>query len=262
MSTGTAALPPPTPTVEFRGTMTDRLCQAGLGAGALAAVLLIIAGLGNDRTVVSQSFGGVPIVLTSASLITLGAIIAAALLVCALLPYVAARYVGIGLLGLAAAIYGSIVVFARADERFTIGREYEFGPAGRWLAVAYGITCVAIVMSLIGSPRVGRPAQLTTNGDPATGTSGYSITGFVLSLCAIVTAALTATLGVAFSIAGMEDHTRSSGARGGRGLAIAGLVVGIVFLAFAALIMTIMIATADPTVNDETAQSLVALATR
>lgn len=256
MVTNAPALPPASPAVDFRGTWHDRLCQAGLGAGALGAVTLVIAGLGDDQTVVSQGFTF--FALKENALVGLGIVVAVILIASALIPHFSARFVGITLLGAAAATYGSIVFNARVDERFSEFDSYTVGDAGRMLVIAFLLTTVGLALALIGSPRIGRSAQLNSLGEPiSTGPSGYAITSLVLSLCGIVTLGLTAPLGVAFGIAGMDDATKSRGARSGKGLAIAGFVVGLVFVTLGALIMSIGMGSADPSFNDESSREVI-----
>jgi hypothetical protein len=221
----------------------------------------VIAGFAEDQTVVSQDLTSYA--LKDNILVVLGLVVGALLIASALIPHFAARFVGIAVLGAAAATYGSIVFGARVDERFSEFDEYAVGDAGRMLIIAFMLTTVGITLALIGSPRIGRPAQLNSLGEPiSTGPSGYAITSLVLSLCGIVTLGLTAPLGVAFGIAGMDDAAKSRGARSGKGMAIAGFVVGLVLIGLGALIMSFGMGSADPSFDDESSRTIAALVGR
>jgi hypothetical protein len=236
----------PAPT--FRSHPQDRLCRIGLWLGALGAALCIVPGFGNDP-VAEQ--GAAVIVFEQSVFLVFGAIFFVALVLAAVLPYAWARFAGIGVLGFAPFIYAVLVTAARADERFEIDTTITLGSSGVMLVVAFAVSCIGLVLALVGSPRIGRPAQVNTLLEPVRSTSGYAVTSMVLSLCGLVVL-FTAPLGIAFAVAAFHDHEVSKGFRTGRGMAIAGLVVGLVIVSLGALMMAGLMGFADPSINDDT----------
>lgn len=239
-----AAVPEPT----FRSHPQDRLCRIGLWLGALGAALCAIPGFGNDP-VAEQGFA--VIVFQQSVFLVFGAVFFVALVLAAVLPYAWARFTGIGVLGFAPFIYAVLVTAARADERFEIGPAITLGSSGVMLVVAFAVSCIGLVLALVGAPRIGRPAVVNSLLEPMRTTSGYAVTSLVLSLCGLV-ALFTAPLGIAFAVSAFHDHETSKGYRTGRGMAIAGLVVGIVIVAIGALMMAGLMGFADPSINEDT----------
>jgi hypothetical protein len=236
----------PQPT--FRSYPQDRMCRGGLWLGALGAALCIFPGFGSE-SVADQ--GSTSIVFDKAVYLVTGGIFFVLLVLAATLPHAWARLSGIGVLGAAPFAYGVIVTAARIDPKFEVGPPITLGSSGIMLTVAYVVTCLGLVLALVGAPRIGRPAVLDKLLEPVHTTSSYAITSMVLSICGFVVL-FTAPLGIAFAVAAFHDHERSNGYRGGRGMAIAGLVIGIVIVAFGVLFMTIFIGLSDPSFNDTT----------
>lgn len=232
----------------FRSYPQDRMCRAGLWLGVLGAALCVFPGFGTEA-VAEQ--GTTRIAFDPAVFLTFGAIFFVALAFSAVLPHAWARLTGIGVLGVAAFTYAVIVTVARTDTDLQIGPSITLGSSGVMLTVAYVVTCIGLVLALVGAPRMGRSAVTNTLLEPVRTTSSYAITSMVLSLCSLVVL-FTAPLGIAFAVAAFHDNERSQGYRGGRGMAIAGLVVGIVVVALGALFMAALIGAADPSINDQT----------
>jgi tetrahydromethanopterin S-methyltransferase subunit B len=69
----------------------------------------------------------------------------------------------------------------------------------------------------------------------------------VVSICGVVSVGLTAPLGVALSVTGLDDVDSGAGTRGGRGMAVAGLIVGIVITALLVLVLAVGMGVAEPT---------------
>lgn len=248
-------LPPLTPTAEpvaqdptrapFNSPSNDRMCLAGLWLAVLSAGLCLLGPFG-DRVVASQSEYEVAFVPGSFIGIGIAGIVLFGL--AALLPYAWARLTGIGLMPVFGLIYGGLAGGARTDKRFDADRAIDIGRGGTILISALLVIVLALTLALIGAPRIGRRLR---EGEVA-GTSGYAITGMVLSICGLATAGLTGALGIAFSIAGLDDVQRGGGRRQGRGMAVAGLVVGLVFVVFGALFAIVFAGFADPTWNEQT----------
>lgn len=232
----------------FRSYPQDRMCRAGLWLGVLGAALCVFPGLGTEA-VAEQ--GTTRIEFAPAVFLTFGAIFFVALAFSTVLPHAWARLTGIGVLGVAAFTYALIVTVARTDADLQVGPSITLGSSGVMLTVAYVVTCIGLVLALVGAPRMGRTAVTNTLLEPVRTTSGYAITSMVLSLCSLVVL-FTAPLGIAFAVAAFHDNERSQGHRGGRGMAIAGLVIGIVIAALGALFMAALIGASDPSINDQT----------
>ncbi len=232
----------------FRSYPQDRMCRAGMWLGVLGAALCVFPGFGNEPVAEQDAAS---IAFDSAVFVTVGGIFFVALVFAAILPHAWARLTGIGVLGVAAFSYAFIVTVARTDTDFEIGPTITLGASGIMLTVAYVVTCIGLVLALVGAPRMGRPAVMNRLLEPVRTTSGYAITSMVLSLCGLVVL-FTAPLGIAFAVAAFHDNERSQGYRGGRGMAIAGLVIGIVIVALGVLFMVALIGAADPSINDQT----------
>ena len=234
----------------FRSYPHDRLCRLGLWLGVLGAALCSFPGFGNEP-VAEQ--GVASIVFEKSVYLTFGGIFFVTLVLAAILPHAWARLMGIGVMGVAAFAYGLIVLVARIDERLEVGPTITLGSAGLMLTVAYVVTCIGLVLTLVGAPRIGRPPVLDKLLEPVRTTSSYAVTSMVLSICGFATL-FSAPLGIAFAVAAFHDHERSGGYRGGRGMAVAGLVIGIVIVALGALFMAVFIGFADPSFNDTTTE--------
>ncbi len=235
--------------VPFNSPMHDRMCLTGLALGVLAGALVLIGAFGS-RVIASSasgSFGGGPrrAIMEQSGFIVIGLISVIALILAIALPFAWARITGIGVLVASAMVCLIIVVAGRSDDRFLFREGPSLGRGGWILYIAGLVFTIGLVLALVGAPRIGRgpiPGGVVA-------TSGYAIAGLVLSLCGIFGGA-TAAIGVAMSIAGLDDIKRSEGTRGGRGLAIAGLVVGIVILAFGAAFGLIGGLVAEPTLSN------------
>lgn len=227
------------------------MCRVGIWLGVLGAALCIVPGFGTEA-VAEQ--GSTSIVFGEAVYLTLGGIFFVTLVLAAILPHAWARLSGIGVMGVAPFAYAVVILVARIDERLEVGTSITLGSSGVILTIAYVVTCIGLVLALIGAPRIGRPPVLNKLLEPIRTTSGYAIASMVLSICGFV-ALFTAPLGIAFAVAAFHDHERSQGYRGGRGMAIAGLVIGIVIVAIGALFMAIFIGFADPSFNETTTPS-------
>ncbi len=228
----------------------DRLCLAGLALGVLAGALVLIGAFG-DRVIASAGtsrFGNTRVIIEQTGLVVIGIVSIVLLILCIALPWAWARLTGIGVLTAAASICLLIVFGARSNDRFLLFREVSLERTGWILWIAGLVFTVGLAFALVGAPRIGRPPIPGAVPGGAVGTSGYAVAGLVLSLCGLF-GGVTAALGIAMSIAGLDDIKRSEGTRGGRGLAVGGLVVGLVILVVAAAIGIIGGLVAEPSVS-------------
>jgi hypothetical protein len=239
--------PPASPTMApFNSPMHDRMCRVGLWLGVLSGVLCLVGGFGN-RVVAEQGFN--TIIVEQGAFIGVGIAMIVMIGATVFMPFAWSRITGIGLLAVAAFIYGVLITVARADDQLSVGETISLGSGGLMLLLAFLAATTGLVFALIGAPRIGRPAALSADGQPMRGQSGYAVTSLVLSLCGLFVG-FTAPLGIAFAVAAFDDDKQSRGQRTGRGMAVAGLVVGIVVVALSALFMAIFIGTADPSFSE------------
>lgn len=236
----------------FNSPFYERLCLSGLALGVIAGALVLIGAFG-DRVVaaagISRSSGRtVRVLIEQSGFVTIGIVSMVLLVLCIALPWAWARLTGIGVLTLAASVCLLIVVGARSNDRFLVFQNVSLQRAGWILWVAGLMFTAGLVLALVGAPRIGRPPVAGAVAGGAVSTSGYAIAGLVLSLCGVF-GGVSAALGIAMSVAGLDDIRRSEGTRGGRGLAIGGLVVGIVILASAAAFGIIGGLVAEPSLN-------------
>ena len=138
----------------FRSYPQDRMCRAGLWLGVLGAALCAFPGFGNEPVAEQDAAS---IAFDSAVFVTVGGIFFVALVFAAILPHAWARLTGIGVLGVAAFSYAFIVTVARTDTDLEIGPTITLGASGIMLTVAYVVTCIGLVLALVGAPRMGRP---------------------------------------------------------------------------------------------------------
>lgn len=248
-------VPRPITRAPFNSPKHDRLCMAGLGLGALSG-LICLAAIGSNGQLAVQ--GSAFTSITDGALFWAGGLVALAFALTLALPYAWARFTGIGVMPIVGFVYVAVVFVSKDDPvRFNDFDPILTGDAGRFFVFAFVVLLVGLVLALVGAPRIGRPVDGDAVRQP--GASGYAVTSLVLSLCGLVTAGLSAPLGIAFGVAGLDDVSRSGGLRGGRGLAVAGLVVGIVFTALGVLFVSGGLAVTDPqTIQDVVDESAAA----
>ncbi len=228
----------------FNSPSNDRMCLAGLWLGVLSGGLCLLGPFGS-RLVASQ--GSLQMAIKSEGFIVVGVAAIVLFGLAALLPMAWARLAGIGLMPLFGLAYAMLAGVPRMDDRFSPERVIDIGRGGTLLISALLVLILALTLALIGAPRIGRRVR---EGE-VPGSSGYAVTSMVLSLCGLVTAGLTAALGVAFAVAGFDDIQQSGGRRQGRGMAVAGLVIGLVFIVFGAIFGVAVAGFADPSWNEE-----------
>lgn len=224
----------------FNSPFYERIGLAGLALGVIAGLLVLIGAFG-DQKLASTAFSTMR--MEKSGVVIMGVISMALLIVCVALPWAWARFTGIGLLAASASVCFLIVIGARTDDRFLPFKDVTLHRAAWILYIAGLIFTVGLALALIGTPRIGRLPLVDM-----TDTSGYAVAGLVLSICGVF-GGVTASLGIAFSIAGLDDIRRSEGTRTGRGMAIAGLVVGLVILVSVVAIAVIGSLTLEPSVD-------------
>lgn len=220
----------------------DMVVRAGIGLAAIAGVVAVTS---VGKVIAAQErplFGSSGTAVEVEAGVWTAAAAAVALALCAALPWLWTRLVGIGIAGVLGLSTGFAVITSRMSDRFSsLGSDVSLESGGWILVAATFLAFAGMVLALVG---VGWLA--TTRGRPAG--NGLSITALVLGIVGIGAPA-TQPLAVAFGLLGMGGLSRRDGAPdngSGRGMAIAGLILGLVTIALWWLIVLIAMFVAQP----------------
>lgn len=227
----------PFPPVNFSTLSHERLLRVGLAIGALAGVLLALAGLSDLAEGRPRDGGDQLLVLGPTDVVALIGAIAAVLVITTIVaPFPWARLVGIVVTTAVATTAGFEGIRARiaedfvADERTTLLAGGILVVAAFWTAVA-GIAVSLLAMRQIAQDRTEEPDEvldeipMRPDGRPLRSSLKASL-GFTLGLIGVLAPVLSA-VAVALSLGALGDIRAFKGRLGGRGMAIAGVVLGI-----------------------------------
>ncbi|MCU0307789.1 MAG: DUF4190 domain-containing protein [Thermoleophilia bacterium] len=218
--------------------------RGGLGFAALSGLVCLLP-LAVGRVLATQ--GNLESVGHPASYAAVGITVAVLCGAAAGLPFAWARLAGVGVTTFALMAFALMVISGRSEDAFSRGESISLGAGGLVLVIAFILAVAGLVLQLVGAPRLGRPPAAGGDGWPVRTTSGYCVAGMVVSICGVVSVGLTAPLGVALSVTGLDDVDSGAGTRGGRGMAVAGLIVGIVITALLVLVLAVGMGVAEPT---------------
>lgn len=224
----------------------DVLARAGIGLAAIAGVIAVVS-LGKvlvrqptvlfeDSARVSEVGGGVWTAAGGAVLLALGAA----------LPWLWARFAGVGLAGLMTLSLGFSVIGARTSDRFLeSGPDVTLGPGGVVLVVATFTALAGTALALVG--------MVLLAGAMRRGRTwpGLGIASLVLGIVGIIVPVcqpLAVSFG-AFGMGGFGDRTERT--ENGRGMALSGFVLGLCGLALWWLIITLAVFLAQPSASGE-----------
>ncbi len=219
---------------------SNTMVRAGLGLGALAALLVALAPTGDLASGPARGMARTTATIDlEAAVGLLGALAAVLLIAAAAAPWLWAHLAGVALTTIVAATSGLIVLTGRTSDDFVADAEITLERGGVLLVLAFWVGLAGVIVTLVGFRRV---AMARADAAPPEGdveaevvaegprrTSGKATVSLVLGIAGFITV-FASTLAIAFGTLALGDIRASRGALGGRGVAIAGLVLGFVAL--------------------------------
>lgn len=218
----------------------DRLLRASFALGAVAALLLVLAPLGE---LVEGRLRAHDDVTTTLSVEPVVAIIGAVALVLAVgaafAPWSWVPYAGVLVVTAVSTTSGIEVVRGRISSTFVADERTTLQGGGIMLFVAFWLGIIAIGAALIAlrqvalarppaPPEVRDAMPLRTDGRPLRSSLRATL-GAALGVCGVI-APVFSGVAAALSVTALGDVRAYGGRLGGRGVAIAGVVLGIIGL--------------------------------
>lgn len=223
------------------------MIRAGLLLGAVAALLAALASTGDLVSGPARGGGDGRLTVEVWPAIP-AAIVAAALVGAAFVPWLWAQLAGPVLITMVTASAGLIVVSGRTSDDFADGADIALEGGGLLLTLSFWLGLVAIALTLVGFRRQAMAIDPAgEDGDAADGPSGSNraTLALVLGIAGFITI-IAAPLAVALGTLALGDIRASGGQRRGRGSAVAGVVLGIIALSLLAALVGLGTVAASP----------------
>lgn len=219
------------------------LVRAGLGLGAVAALLVALAPLGDLTSGPARGAAARTVTQTlSPGIAVAGALAAVVLLGAAMVPRLWVHLLGLAIATAISTTAGLVVLAGRTSSDFVRDATISLELGGALLVLAFWVGYVGVVTALIGfrrvalSERAAEPRQAASAGSgdsPRSPRSPKAPLAVVLGVAGFFLW-FTSSLAIAFGTLALGDIQASQGRLGGKGMAITGLVLG--FLSLSALV--------------------------